>query len=292
MDQSATPARPKIAWRQSVLWGFFGVHAAALLTPFLVYTGRLEMEWRHWLVAITLFYLRAFFVAAGYHRYFSHRSFDFHPRLKWLGELILAVGTTSTAQRGPIWWAEKHRDHHKFSDQEGDHHSPIFFPYAKSKSRWVNLVKGCWWSHVGWILCQDQPSRSRATDLRKSDTLMWFEKNHLFTPIALGVSCLAIWGPEGLFAFFVSTMALWHATFTVNSVAHLVGSQRYATGDQSRNCWPLTFVVLGEQWHNNHHQNQGRERQGERWYEVDPTHIVLWTLWRVGIISRLNSGRL
>lgn len=281
------PSTPHVDWRSATLWGFFGVHTAAVAMPALGITITLE----HWLVAAVLFVVRSFFVAIGYHRYFSHKSFRFARRFKWLGELILAIGTTSTAQTGPIWWARSHRDHHRFSDKPEDHHSPINFPYARSRRRWVNLLKGFWWSHVGWVISTQKPIYSVAGDLESNKTLVWLDKHHLVVPVGVGALCTLAWGWSGLAAFFISTVVLWHSTFTVNSVAHLVGSQRYDTGDQSRNCWPLSFVVVGEQWHNNHHHNQGAARQGQRWYEIDLAYYVIWTLYKLRIIEWVNNGQ-
>lgn len=205
-------------------------------------------------LAAGLYVVRMFFITAGYHRYFSHRSY----RLGRPAQLLMALGGITAAQKGPLWWAGHHRRHHRYADTPRDVHSPN---------------DGLWWSHAGWILSR----RYKATDwdavpdLARFPELRAVDRFQAAGPWALALLCLAVAGWGGLMAFCVSTVVLWHATFTVNSVAHRLGRRRYATPDTSRNCWPVALLTLGEGWHNNHHRYQSSARQGLGPFELDPS---------------------
>jgi len=268
-------ARRLVDWRSSTMWGFALLHIIALAGLVLAVTGALDVTAGDWLLAGTLFYGRAFFVAIGYHRYFAHRTFEFQLWCRRAARFLLAVASNTANQGGVIWWTETHMDHHRFSDQEGDHHSPV--------------TSGFWWSHVGWLVGTQKEPVSKAIHLRRAPELVWLERLHWLPGLLLAAVCLWYGGLSGLLVgYFVSSVALLHATFTINSVAHLIGPQRYQTGDQSRNCWVLLPIAVGEQWHNNHHNRQARTRQGERWWEIDLAYYLLWGLEKVGLLSRLN----
>ncbi len=230
------------------------------------------VTWTDWTLFATLYVVRMFFVTAGYHRYFSHRSF----KLGRVPQLILAVGATTSAQKGPLWWAGHHRIHHRFTDVDGDVHSPR---------------DGFWWSHVGWILS----TRTKRTELdavkdfAAVPELRLLDRFHLVPPVALALVCWLVGGPGGLLVgFFASTVVLWHATFTVNSLAHLVGRRRFATPDTSRNSWLIALATGGEGWHNNHHYLPSSVRQGLTWWEVDTTWYVLRALAALHVVRDLR----
>ena len=215
-----------------------------------------------WAVALcfALYVVRMFGVTAGYHRYFSHRSF----KTSRVGQFLLAFVATSTAQRGVLWWAAKHRHHHRHSDTELDVHSP--------------RMRGFFYSHVGWIFTpeHDDTDYEAIPDLTKFPELMWLERHPYLPAAMLAAACFLLGGWQALVVgFFWSTVLLYHGTFFINSLAHVHGSQRYVTGDDSRNNWWLAIITLGEGWHNNHHAYQRSTRQGFRWYEFDPTFYVL-----------------
>ena len=211
-------------------------------------------------VCLALYWVRMFAVTLGYHRYFSHRSF----KTSRVGQFLLAVAAMSSAQRGAVWWAGVHRAHHKYSDTPEDVHSPV--------------VQGFWFSHVGWIFSKEK-QRSDYTlvsDLTRYPELMWLDKHRYSPAIALGVIVWLLGGWTGLIVgFFWSTVLLYHGSFLINSVAHTTGSQRYLTGDHSRNNWLLALVTMGEGWHNNHHHYQSSARQGFHWWEIDMTYYGL-----------------
>jgi len=214
-----------------------------------------------------------FFVTAGYHRYFSHRSF----KTSRAFQFIMALLAQTCMQRGVLWWASHHRDHHRFSDTPKDLHSP--------------LQRGFWWSHLGWFLSPifDETNLRRIGDLAKYPELRLLNRFPHIPGIFLAAILLAAGGVHALvWGFFVSTVLLWHGTFTINSLSHLIGQRRYQTTDDSRNHWALALLTMGEGWHNNHHHYQSSTNQGFFWWELDLTHLLLRTLARTGLIWDLR----
>jgi len=225
------------------------------------------------MLGVALYLLRIFAIGAGYHRYFAHRTY----RTGRVFQFCLGFLAQTSAQRGILWWAAQHRRHHRCSDTEADVHSPV--------------VRGFLYAHVGWIFVP----RNTATDydavrdLTRYKDLVWLNRHPYLPAILLGVASWAIAGWPGLvIGFGWSTVVLWHATFSINSLAHLVGRRHYVTGDQSRNNWLLALLTLGEGWHNNHHAYQASVRQGFRWWECDVTYYVLYGLSRVGLVWDLH----
>lgn len=226
--------------------------------------------------ALFLYVFRMFFVTAVRHRYFSHRSYEIPSRKV---QFIFAFLCTLDIQQGVVWWASHHREHHSYSDTEKDVHSAF--------------LRGIWWSHMGWLLCRKyQPTqRERVRDLEKFSELVWLGKRPqvYLAPTILGITCFLLgtylgkeYGTSGLdmllVGFFSSTFFLYHGTFAINSFAHLFGTTRYETGEKSKNNFFLAIITLGEGWHNNHHHSQGREKQGEKWWEIDISHMILVVL--------------
>jgi stearoyl-CoA desaturase (Delta-9 desaturase) len=232
------------------------------------------VTWQAVAIAVGLYWLRIFAIGAGYHRYFSHRAYS----TSRAAQFALAALAQSTAQRSVLWWAAKHRHHHRHSDTERDVHSPRH--------------KGFLYSHVGWIFA----AKHDATDLVKIDDfarypeLMWLHRYEVVPAVALAVICFAIGGWPGLFVgFFWSTVLVYHATFSINSLAHVWGRKRYVTGDDSRNNWFLATFTMGEGWHNNHHAYQSSARQGFKWWEYDPTYYILKALSWIGVVWDLKK---
>jgi stearoyl-CoA desaturase (Delta-9 desaturase) len=221
-----------------------------------------------------LYWLRMFAVGAGYHRYFSHRSYA----TSRLFQFVLAFLAQTSAQKSVLWWAAKHRHHHLHSDTPDDVHSPRH--------------TGFLYSHVGWIFARRHASADlrKVADLAAYRELMWLHKYELVPAVVLGTLCFLAAGWPGLVVgFFWSTVLLWHATFCINSLAHLRGRKRYVTGDDSRNNWLLALFTMGEGWHNNHHACQSSVRQGFRWWEVDATFYILKLLSRAGLVWDLKT---
>ena len=224
-------------------------------------------------IGVGLYWLRIFAIGAGYHRYFSHRAYETSRGFQF----VLAVLAQSTSQKSVLWWAANHRDHHLHSDTELDVHSP----------RHTGFI----YSHVGWIFSRGQETMNvnRIADFAKYPELMWLHRYEQLPAFVLAVLCLAVAGWPGLIVgFFWSTVAVYHGTFCINSLAHLVGKRRYVTGDDSRNNWLLAIITMGEGWHNNHHAYQSSARQGFRWWEYDPTFYLLTLLQRLGLVWNLK----
>ena len=226
------------------------------------------------LLAVMLYFMRMWAITAGYHRYFSHRSY----KTSRLFQFAMAFLGATSAQRGVIWWAAIHRHHHKHSDTPEDIHSA--------------LHGGFWHSHVGWIF---KPKRNTADystvpDLTRYPELRFLDRHPYFPAFLLAVAIFLWMGWVGLVVgFFWSTVALYHGTFAINSLAHVHGNQRYVTGDQSRNNLLLALITLGEGWHNNHHAYQSSTRQGFRWWEIDISYYVLWLLSKVRLVWDLRE---
>src|SRR4051794_2156052 len=249
---------------------FWGVHVAAVVG--IIAGG---WSWSGAALALGAYFVRMIVVTAAYHRYFSHRAFK---TSRWF-QFLLALGAQSAAQKGVIWWASHHRWHHKYSDTPKDVHS------AK--------LRGFWYSHMGWILGDSWSGTESGmvSDLRKFPELRAL--NHpaieLLPTVALALGFLLIGGmPALVWGFMVSTVLLWHGSFSINSLSHLFGRRRYATNDDSRNNWLLAIITTGEGWHNNHHHYQSAANQGFRWWEIDTTYYVLRLLAAVGLVWDLR----
>ncbi len=226
------------------------------------------VTWQAVLLGVALYWLRIFGVTAGYHRYFSHRAFETSRPFAF----ALAFLAESTAQKGALWWASHHRRHHLYSDRPEDLHSPRAHGFVQA--------------HLGWLFSgTEETDWKRVKDLSARPELVWLNDHWLVPPIALALACLLIAGWPGLFVgFFASTVCTWHATFAINSLAHVWGTRRYATPDDSRNNPLLAFLTMGEGWHNNHHHYMRSARQGFFPHEIDLTYLVLRALASLGIV--------
>jgi stearoyl-CoA desaturase (delta-9 desaturase) len=247
---------------------FFLAHAAALAAPLVS-----PFAWKWAALAAASYALRIFAITAGYHRYFAHRSYATGRGF----QLVLAVLGCTAAQKGPLWWAGHHRDHHRYSDTPDDVHSPV--------------QRGFWWSHVGWILCTryDATPPHRMRDFARFPELRWLDRWHLVPAVAYAALLTLAFGLPGLmWGFFVATVLTWHGTFLVNSLAHVVGRRRYATGDDSRNSLVIALLTFGEGWHNNHHHYPSTANQGWFWWEVDVSYYLLRGLAALGVVRDLR----
>ena len=270
MSDSPSEVRAAGWWQEQTTLSvsiYWAVHALCLLA-FWVGVSAIDIA-----LCLGLFWLRLFGITGGYHRYFSHKSF----KTSRAFQFVLAVLGVAAVQKGPLWWAAGHRRHHRFSDVEGDMHSPR---------------EGLWHAHQGWIFNGDwdDTELDRIRDFAKFPELAWLNRWHIAVPLALAGLCFAIGGLSGvIWGFCISTVLLWHATYTINSLAHVWGSQRYETGDDSRNNFVLALLTFGEGWHNNHHHYMASARQGFFWWEVDVTYYILRVLERLGIVWSLRE---
>lgn len=222
---------------------------------------------------ISLYYIRLFAVTGGYHRYFSHRTF----KTSRAFQLLLAFLAQTSTQKGVMWWVGHHRWHHRYSDTPMDVHSPT--------------QDGFWYSHVGWLFDHTRATRhDLVRDWNRYPELVFLNRHYLFPPISLAIGTFLLFSWPGLFiGFFLSTVLLWHSTFAVNSLTHVVGSRRYKTPDTSGNSFWVAMLTMGEGWHNNHHYAPGSTRQGFFWWEIDPTFYILKVLSWFHIVWDLRS---
>jgi stearoyl-CoA desaturase (Delta-9 desaturase) len=248
--------------------------------PFvLVHLGCIAAFWtgvtyQALVIGSALYWLRIFAIGAGYHRYFSHRAY----RTSRTFQFVLAFLSQSSAQKSVLWWASKHRHHHLHSDTQTDIHSPRH--------------RGFIYSHLGWIFARrnDATDLTKIADFARQPELMWLHKYELVPPLVLASVCYGVGGWPGLVVgFFWSTVLVYHATFCINSLAHVSGRRRYVTADDSRNNWPLAFFTMGEGWHNNHHAYQSSVRQGFKWWEIDATFYILKVLSFFGVVWDLKT---
>jgi len=242
---------------------FFIMHLACLMI-FVV-----PFYWWCIPLAVALLVMRKFAITGGYHRYFSHRTF----KTSRVFQFILAFVGGMSAQKGALWWAAHHRHHHKYSDTEDDIHSA--------------LRDGFYWSHLGWILSKEYTDYDRhiVRDWNRYPELVWLDRHHMVPPTLLALTCYLLGGSSALiWGFVLSTVALYHTTFAINSLCHMFGTRRYATNDASRNSIWLAIITLGEGWHNNHHHYPHCARQGFFWWEWDPTYYVLKVLSWIRVV--------
>ncbi|WP_240624033.1 acyl-CoA desaturase [Ahniella affigens] len=260
---------------------FIGLHVTAIVGVCLVGASWIAVG-----VAVLLYALRMFAITGFYHRYFSHKTFRTSRPMQFLMALLGA----SSVQRGPLWWAAHHRNHHRHSDTEHDVHSPV--------------TKGFWFAHMGWFLTRAgfRTDWSVIPDWKKFWELKLIDRFDVF--IAIGLAWILFWlggflqthYPELgtsrsqmlIWGFFVSTVVLFHCTVTINSLAHQFGKRRYRTRDHSRNNLWLALITFGEGWHNNHHHFPGSARQGFYWWEVDITYYGLKMLSWLGLVWDLK----
>ncbi len=268
----------KVDWKRCV--PFIVLHVGCLA---VIWVG---FSWTAMIAAVFLYAVRMFAITAFYHRYLSHRSYKTSRTFQFL----FAVLGNSSCQRGPLWWASVHRHHHLHSDEVADVHSP--------------RKHGFLWSHIGWITSTKNfpTDYSRVRDLQKFPELVFLNRCDQLVPVLYGAS---LWfggwlleryapglGTNGaqmfVWGFFISTVVLLHATFCINSLAHVFGSKRFKTDDDSRNSLPLALLTLGEGWHNNHHRYASAARQGFYWWEIDVSYYLLKVLSWTGLIWDLR----
>lgn len=277
-DMNTNVAENQIDWPRVI--PFVALHLACFG---IIYVG---FSWFALMFAVALYVIRMFAITAFYHRYFAHKAF----KTSRIGQFIFAILGATAVQRGPLWWASHHRNHHAHSDELVDAHSPY--------------QHGFLWSHIGWFLSRANFSTKldRVKELAHFPELRFLDRFDIIIPIALAASIYAlgealqntapalqtnglqlfVWG------FILSTVLLYHGTFCVNSLAHVWGKRRYATRDHSRNNALIALITLGEGWHNNHHHFPGAAKQGFYWWEIDFTYYGLKILAALGIIWDLK----
>jgi stearoyl-CoA desaturase (delta-9 desaturase) len=244
---------------------FWAVQASALLVFFVPFTWGLVGLW-----AVSHM-LRAVGLTLCFHRYYAHRAFQMNRAVRFVWTFI----ATAAMQKGPLWWAGHHVNHHRFADRDGDPHSPS--------------VSGIYYAHIGWFLNDAkndrlEPSNPVVRDFSTAPEIVWLEHYHAVPPLLLAVSMYLAGGfPWLVWGFCLPTMTLAHATFAINTVNHMFGSRRFDTIDESRNNVITALLAAGEGWHNNHHRYQRSARNGFYWYEIDLTWYTIRLMQALGL---------
>ena len=264
----AQPLISKAKW--GIFVGIVIIHAGALLAPF-------TFTWSaFWVFFVMQFVTGLFGVTLCYHRLLTHRSFSVP---KWL-EYVLAVCGALAMQGGPAKWVSTHRVHHAFSDRPQDPHSP---------------KRGFWWAHMLWLFAYDEvldhPTKSLryVPEIARDKVHMSIEKTMVLQSVLLGTLLFALGGlPWLVWGLFFRATFVYHATWLVNSAAHLWGYQTYDTNEGSRNNWWVALLSYGEGWHNNHHAYLSSAAHGLRWWEFDITYVIIRVMARLGLASRIR----
>ncbi len=244
-----------------------------------------------WALFFVMFLFGGFGITVGYHRLFSHVSFKAKPWFK----VLLGIMGSASAQGPLLFWVDIHRRHHKFSDKEGDPHSPYFFDNKVT-------IKGFFRAHFSWMFEEISHSWTKEVrDLIRDKQIMWVHQNYtvflllgiltpglfslIFEPSLFGFFKGLLIG--GLFRIFITQ----HVTWAVNSCCHVFGFRSYQTTDHSTNFWPIGLLALGEGWHNNHHAFPYSARQGLRFWQIDPSYYFLRMLSIFGVVWDLKYPR-
>jgi stearoyl-CoA desaturase (Delta-9 desaturase) len=249
---------------------FWTVQASALLV-FAV-----PFRWAFVALWAASHFIRAIGLTLAFHRYFAHRAF----KMNRLARFVWAWIATSAMQKGPLWWAGHHVNHHKYADREGDPHSP--------------MVSGVYYAHIGWFLNDArhdkvEPNNPVVRDFSKAPEIAFLDRYFFLPPLLLAMATFAIGGfPLLIWGFCLPTMTLAHATFAINTVNHMFGTRRFETRDESRNNPVTAFFAAGEGWHNNHHRYQRAARNGFYWWEFDPTWYVIRAMAALGLAWDVN----
>jgi stearoyl-CoA desaturase (delta-9 desaturase) len=230
---------------------------------------------------LVMFLATGFSITVGYHRLFSHRTFEAH----WLVRLAVLIFGAAAFENSVLLWSCEHRSHHKHVDHDDD-------PYC--------ISQGLFHAHIGWLLFKldPPPPFDNVGDLKKDPLVMWQHRHiHLIAAVVSFVLPAAIgylWGGwvSALGAFLIGgiarVVAVQHSTFCINSLCHYLGDQPYSTKCSARDSWLMAIVTLGEGYHNYHHEFQHDYRNGVKPWHFDPTKWIIWTMSKIGLAKKLR----
>ena len=264
--------------------------AAFIIVPFLAVAAAIPVAWGGWLgwsdvLLFFVFYaLTGHGVTVGYHRLFTHKAYKPNRPLK----IALAIAGSMAVQGPVVRWVADHRKHHKFSDRDGDPHSPWRFGNSLR-----GLTKGLAYAHLMWIFNPEQtPQRKYAPDLMKDPDLVRISRQFpIWVVVSLAAPAVAggliTWSWQGaVTAFFWASLVrislLHHVTWSINSICHTVGERPFVARDKSANVWWLAVPSMGESWHNLHHADPTCARHGVLRGQVDSSARLIWLLEKLG----------
>jgi stearoyl-CoA desaturase (delta-9 desaturase) len=268
-----------------------------IVVPFLALVAAIPLMWRGgWLgwhdvvIAVVMYAITGHGVTVGFHRYFTHKAFKPVRVLK----IVLALAGSMAIQGPVVRWVADHRKHHKFSDRDGDPHSP--WRYGDTVPA---LMKGLFYAHMGWLFDTEQTSqRQYAPDLLKdrdivriSRSFPWLVTASMALPPLVGGLWSMSW-QGAVTAFFwgslVRVSLLHHVTFSINSICHAVGQRPFRSRDRSGNVWWLAIPSMGESWHNLHHSDPTCARHGVLRGQLDSSARIIWLLEKVGLVTAVR----
>ncbi len=292
IDETATPARATMGGdtqsrAEQVALALF------ILVPFLAFIAAIPVAWGGWLswtdvvIATFFYFLTGHGITVGYHRLFTHKSFKPNRAVK----CALAIFGSMAIQGPVVRWVADHRKHHKFSDRDGDPHSPW-----KYGTRLRDLGKGIFHAHMMWLFDEEQtPQHKYAPDLLKDRDLVRISRlfwlwtlTSLLLPGVIGA--LVTWSWQGgLTAFFWGSVVrvglLHHVTWSINSICHTIGDRPFISRDKSANVWWLAIPSMGESWHNLHHADPTCARHGVLRGQLDTSARVIWVMEKFGWVQ-------
>jgi stearoyl-CoA desaturase (Delta-9 desaturase) len=246
------------------------------------------LHWHDVVVFLILYLSTGFGITVGFHRLFTHRSFKTSAPVRGV---LAALGSVAI-EGNVISWVADHRKHHAFSDQEGDPHSP----HVDHGVGWRGALRGLWHAHWGWLFIHTQRgARKRyAPDLLKDPVVSFIDRTFIFWALGGFVAAFGLgWALGGsveagltglLWGGGVRLLVLHHMTYSINSLCHFFGSRRFPTDDHSRNLLWLSIPTFGEAWHNNHHAFPTSAAHGLRWWEVDPSALLIRAMEKLGLV--------
>ncbi|GAB2745749.1 acyl-CoA desaturase [Nocardioides pakistanensis] len=267
--------------------------AVFIIVPFLAVAAAVPVAWGGWLgwtdiaIMVTMYWLTGHGITVGFHRLFTHKSYKPNRAVK----IFWAIAGSMAIQGPVIRWVADHRKHHKFSDRDGDPHSP--WRYGTDLKA---LSKGFWYAHMMWLFNPEQtPQRKYAPDLMKDRDLVRISKQFpmwvavsLLLPALLGGLLTMSW-QGALTGFFwgslVRVSLLHHVTWSVNSICHTIGERPFLSRDKSANVWWLAIPSMGESWHNLHHADPTCARHGVLRGQVDTSARVIWFMEKMGWVK-------
>jgi stearoyl-CoA desaturase (delta-9 desaturase) len=267
--------------------------AIFIAVPFLAVLAAIPVAWGGWLgwtdviIAASMYWFTGHGITVGYHRLFTHKSF----KPNRFAKNALAVAGSMAIQGPLIRWVADHRKHHKYSDRDGDPHSPWKYG-TNTRALW----KGLWHAHLGWLFDAEQtPQRKYAPDLLKDRDLVRISRHFwFFVIVSLAIppllGGLITWSWQGaLTAFFwgslVRVAALHHVTWSINSICHAIGDRPFVSRDKSANVWWLAIPSMGESWHNLHHADPTCARHGVLRGQVDTSARLIWILEKTRLVT-------